>query len=157
MADLLISDLDPATALALTDLLELEQGAPPGNVGAKATLAQLRAFLRSKRPVTAVTFNAGGTSTVDCSAGNDFTLAMGAGNTTLAVSNLNGAGFVTEFELVVTQDGVGGRTLTLPASFKPLGGSDTAIATAANAVTVLSAKTFDNGTTWVYAMQERGA
>ena len=50
----------------------------------------------------------------------------------------------------------GGRTLTLPASFKALGGSDTAIASAAGAKTVLSAKTFDGGTSWVYAMQEVG-
>ena len=75
-------------------------------------------------------------------------------NATLAVSSLAGAGKVTEFEMQVTQDATGARTLTLPASFKALGGSDTAISTAANSVTILSAKTFDAGTTWRYAMQE---
>lgn len=151
MTDVLISDLAAAATLALTDLLELEQGSSPSNTGAKATLAQLRDLLRKKKPVTAVTY--GATSTVDCSAGEDFTLTL-TGNTTLAVSNLNGAGFVTAFELRITQDSAGSRTLALPASFKALGGSDTAIASTANAVTILSAKTLDNGTTWLYAMQE---
>lgn len=154
MTDVLISDLPVATALALADLIELEQGTTPANAGKKATLQQLRDLLRQKKPVTAVTFASGGTSTVDCSQGEDFTLDFGTGNTTLGVSNLNGAGFVTAFELRIKQDATGGRTLTLPAAFKPLGGSDTAIAAGANAVTVLSAKTLDNGTTWLYAMQE---
>lgn len=105
-------------------------------------------------PVTAVSIT-GGTATLDCGAGlaRNFTLSM-TGNAALAVSNLAGAGKVTEFELQITQDGTGGRTLSLPGTFKPLGGSDTAIALGANSVTVLSAKTFDNGTTWRYAMQE---
>lgn len=105
-------------------------------------------------PVTEVSIT-GGTATLDCGAGlaRNFTLLM-TGNAALAVSNLAGASKVTEFELQITQDGTGGRTLSLPGTFKPLGGSDTAIALGANSVTVLSAKTFDNGTTWRYAMQE---
>ena len=63
-----------------------------------------------------------------------------------------------EIEIEIKQPGSGGPyTFALPASFKALGGSDTAIATSANAVTVLSAKTFDNGTTWRYVMQESAA
>lgn len=98
---------------------------------------------------------ASGTVTLNCNGGRarNFTIAMTA-NATLAVSNLAGAGRATEFECLITQDATGGRTLTLPASFKALGGSDTAIASTANAKTLLSAKTFDNGTTWAYAMQE---
>lgn len=104
--------------------------------------------------ITAVTIS-GGNATLNCAGGSvkNFTLTMTA-NATLAVSNLAGAGKATEFEIEIKQDGTGSRTLTLPSSFKALGGSDTAIASAANAVTVLSAKTFDNGTTWRYAMQE---
>ena len=104
--------------------------------------------------ITAVTISAG-TATVNCNSGKNknFTLSMTA-NATLAVSSLAGAGKVTEFEMQITQDATGGRTLTLPAAFKALGGSDTAISNTANSVTVLSAKTFDNGTTWLYAMQE---
>ena len=105
--------------------------------------------------ITAVTISAG-TATVNCNSGKNknFTLSMTA-NATLAVSSLAGVGKVTEFEMQITQDATGGRTLTLPAAFKALGGSDTAISSTANSVTVLSAKTFDNGTTWLYAMQER--
>lgn len=96
-----------------------------------------------------------GTVTLNCNGGRvrNFTIALTA-NAALAVSNLAAAGRVTEFEVQITQDATGSRTLTLPASFKALGGSDTAIASAANAATILSAKTFDNGTTWRYAMQE---
>jgi len=96
-----------------------------------------------------------GTVTLNCNGGTvrNFTIAMTA-NATLAVSNLAASGRVTEFECQIAQDATGGRALTLPASFKALGGSDTAIAGAASSVTILSAKTFDNGTTWRYAMQE---
>jgi len=109
------------------------------------------AILRS--PVTALT-NSSGTVTVDCSLGRNFTLTLAANVTTLTLSNLAGAGYATEIEIEIKQDATGSRTFALPASFKALGGSDTVIAAAANAVTVLSAKTFDNGTTWRYAMQE---
>lgn len=96
-----------------------------------------------------------GVATVDCGHGmhRNHTLTL-TGNATLAVSNLAPAGLVTEFEVQITQDATGSRTLTLPGSFKALGGSDTAISTSANSVTILSAKTFDGGTTWRYAMQE---
>lgn len=104
-------------------------------------------------PVNALT-NSSGTVTVDCSLGRDFTITLAANVTTLSLTNLAGAGFATEIEIEIKQNGTGGFTFALPASFKALGGSDTAIASAANAVTVLSAKTFDNGTTWRYAMQE---
>lgn len=98
--------------------------------------------------------NSSGTVTVDCSLGKSFQLTLAANVTTLTLSNLAGAGKATEIEIEFKQNGTGGFTVALPASFKALGGSDTAVALAANAVTVLSAKTFDNGTTWRYAMQE---
>jgi hypothetical protein len=94
------------------------------------------------------------TVTVDCSLGSTFTITLTSSVNTLTLTNLNGAGFVTEVEIEIKQDGTGSRSFALPASFKALGGSDTSISSAANSVTVLSAKTFDNGTTWRYAMQE---
>lgn len=103
--------------------------------------------------VTALT-NSAGTVTVDCSLGKSFTITLAANVTTLTLTNLSGSGYSTEIEIEIKQNVTGGYTFALPASFKALGGSDTAIASAANAVTVLSAKTFDNGTTWRYAMQE---
>lgn len=106
-----------------------------------------------KSVVTALT--SGTTVTVDCSLGRNFTLTLGHNVGTLTLSNLAGSGFATEIEIEIKQPSSGGPyTFALPAAFKALGGSDTAIASAANAVTVLSAKTFDNGTTWRYAMQE---
>jgi hypothetical protein len=106
-----------------------------------------------KSVVSALT--SGTTVTVDCSLGRSFTLTLGHNVGTLTLSNLAGSGYATEIEVEIKQPSSGGPyTFALPAAFKALGGSDTAIATAADAVTVLSAKTFDNGTTWRYAMQE---
>jgi hypothetical protein len=47
--------------------------------------------------------------------------------------------------------------VALPASFKVTGGSDTAVQSAANAYTLLTLTTFDQGTRWEYAMQEIAA
>lgn len=72
--------------------------------------------------------------------------------TSLVLSNLPGTGKYAEYELHITQDGTGGRTFAIPASHKALGGSITAIGSAASKVTVLTASTVNNGTTWRYAM-----
>lgn len=153
MADVLISGLTAAATLAETDLIEVEQGSSPSNTSGKATLAGVRDYVNRKRPVTALAISSGVVN-IDLALGQNFTLALTANVTSITFSNLPGSGFAAEFELQITQDATGSRTLALPAAFKALGGSDTAIASAANAVTVLSAKTFDNGTTWRYAMQE---
>lgn len=123
----------------------------PVSAGTDVKLPLWKLFGMAVSPVTI----AGGVATVNCAAGfaRNFTLALTA-NAALAVSNLAGSGKISEFELQITQDAAGGRTLALPAAFKALGGSDTAISSAPNSVTILSAKTFDNGTTWRYAMQE---
>lgn len=99
-----------------------------------------------------------GTLTLDLAGGanKNFRLSALTGNATLAVTNLAAAGRVSEFECLISQGALGGHTLSLPAAFRPLGQSDTAIATAADAKTVLSAKTFDGGATWMYAMQDVG-
>jgi len=98
---------------------------------------------------------AGSVATVDCGHGlhRNHTLTL-TGNVTLALSNLAPAGYTTEGEIRIVQDVTGGRSLTLPGSFKPLGGSDTAVKSAANGVTILSYKTVNDGTTVEYAMQE---
>jgi hypothetical protein len=87
-------------------------------------------------------------------ASRNFTLLLTANVTSITFSNLPASGYVGEVEIQIKQDATGSRTLALPAAFKALGDSDIAIASAANAVTVLSAKTWDQGTTWRYAMQE---
>lgn len=100
--------------------------------------------------------NSSGTVTLNFSGKSKYigAITLSANVTTLAFSNLPGSGKYAEYELHITQDGSGGHTFALPASHKALGGSDTAIASVANAVTVLTASTVDNGTTWRYAMQE---
>ena len=100
--------------------------------------------------------NASGTVTLDFAGESKYigAITLAANVTTLAFSNLPGSGKYAEYELHITQDGTGSRTFAIPASHKALGGSDTAIASAANTVTVLTASTVSNGTTWRYAMQE---
>jgi hypothetical protein len=151
MANIKISALPAAAALAIGDLMALTQNIATVLTSGKVSLGDLRKFMQ-KRIITALT--SGTTVTVDCSLGSKFTLTLGHNVGTLTLSNLYGSGLATEIEIEIKQDGTGGRTFALPAAFKALGGSDTAIASAANAVTLLTAITFDNGTTWRYAMQE---
>lgn len=100
--------------------------------------------------------NASGTVTLDFAGKSKYigAITLGANVTTLAVSNLPGAGKYAEYELHIKQDPTTPRTFAIPASHKALGGSDTAISAAVGVTTVLTASTVDNGTTWRYAMQE---
>ena len=100
--------------------------------------------------------NASGTVTLDFDSKSRYVgaITLGANVTTLAFTNLPGAGKYAEYELHIKQDPSTTRTFAVPASHKALGGSDTSIAAGVNVVTVLTASTVDNGTTWRYAMQE---
>lgn len=100
--------------------------------------------------------NSSGTVTLDFASKSKYigAITLGANVTTLAFSNLPGAGNYAEYELHIKQDPTTPRTFALPASHKALGGSDTAIAAGVGVTTVLTASTIDNGTTWRYAMQE---
>lgn len=100
---------------------------------------------------------ASGVATVDCGQGlvRNFVLTL-TENATLALSNLAPTGCATEGEIRIVQDATGNRALTLPAAFKALGGSDTTVKSAANGVTILSFKTFNDGAVVEYAMQESG-
>lgn len=163
MADALISDLSAAVALAGADLLETEQGVTPNNHSKKITLTQLLAFMQANltfdpyaaTPVTALTPAA--TLNINLNGGKNrkFTISLNAtAITSITFSNLPAAGYVADIEVEIKQDATGGRAFPLPAAFKALGGSDTTVTTSSNTVTVLSAITFDQGTTWRYAMQE---
>lgn len=153
MTDVALSVLrtsNPAAPLDGSEILEVTQD----GASAAALLTDVHDYVHRFRPVNALAI-ASGVVNVDLSLGQNFTLALSANVTSITFSNLPSAGFASEIEIQITQDATGSRTLALPASFKALGGSDTSIASAANAVTVLSAKTFDNGASWCYAMQER--
>lgn len=78
------------------------------------------------------------------------------GNVTLALSNLAPDGYATDGEARIVQDATGGHSVTLPANWRPIGGSDTAVAIGPSAVTWLSFVSYD-GVNFSYAMQERGA
>lgn len=162
MADAMISDLSAAVSLALTDLIEVEQGSSPSNSSKHGTIQQLLDLItanlsldNSKNTVTDLVIS-GGVVNIDLAGGakKNFRLTL-TSNVTVTFSNLPAAGYVAEYDLEIKQNATGGWTYTLPASHKALGGSDTAIASAANAVTILSAKSWDQGTSWAYAMQER--
>lgn len=101
---------------------------------------------------------ASGVATLNCGGGlhRRHQIPALTGNITLALSNLAPAGYATEGEARIVQDATGGRTVTLPAGWKPIGGSDTAVAGGANAVTWISFVSYD-GVNFSYAMQERGA
>lgn len=152
MADVNINDLPAAASFTDADLLEILQGGVNKQLTGTLLKAWVQTFSR-KRAVVAAS-SASGALTLDCSAAQNFTVTLTENITSVVLTGLEGAGFVTEIEVEFKQDGTGGFTVELPAEFKALGGSDTAVASAANAVTVLSAKTFDNGATWRYAMQE---
>lgn len=101
---------------------------------------------------------ASGTATINCGHGlaRRHTLSL-TGNVTMALADCAPSGYATEGEVRIVQDATGGHTVTFPAGWKPLGGSDTAVDSAANAVTWLTFVSYDGGTTVSYAMQERGA
>jgi hypothetical protein len=106
--------------------------------------------------VTALSISSGVVN-IDCSLGDYFTLALTANVTSITFSNLPAAGKGASLAIQIQQDGTGGRTVALPASFKATGGSDVAVQAAANARTLLTITSFDQGTRWEYAMQEIAA
>lgn len=102
--------------------------------------------------VTALTISAG-TVNIDCALGDFFTLELNANVTGITFSNLPASDRAVSLALRVRQDGTGGRTVALPASFRATTGSDTAVQSAANAWTLVTLTTFDQGTRWEYTMR----
>lgn len=106
------------------------------------------------RSVVSTLTNSSGTVNIDCALGDYFTHTLAANVTSITFSNLPAAGHACTLSIQFTQDAATPRTVALPASFKALGGSDTAISATLSKVTVLVITTFDQGTTWRYSMQE---
>lgn len=155
MANATIGALTAASSLNLADKIELEQGTAPTNSSKYGTLQQVKDLIVPAQIPTAISTVApsAGTVTLDLAVSRNFIVNLTGNVTTLTLSNVPGSG-VVDIDIDFVQDATGGRTVSLPASFKALGGSDTVVDATANKVTVLSAKTKDNGTTWRYAMQE---
>ena len=93
-----------------------------------------------------------GAVTIDCNGGDFRTLLLTADVTSIAFANLPAAGEGKTIAIRIKQDATGGRTLALPSSFKKMGGSDTLVQPAADAVTILTLMTFDQGVRWEYSM-----
>lgn len=83
----------------------------------------------NKQVVVSVNATVGGTTTLDLSAGGIQNIAMGAGNTTIALSNVSvGQPFI----ISITQDSTGSRTVTWFSTIKWAGGSVPTLSTTAN-------------------------
>jgi hypothetical protein len=94
--------------------------------------------------------------TLDLETGNHFIVNHNANLITVTISNPPVSGKVGSFTLWLTQDATGGRTLTLPSSCKPYGGSFPTLTTTTNALNILSFCTKDGGTTWLYNLSWTG-
>ncbi len=94
-----------------------------------------------------------GSVNIDCALGDFFTLGLTGNVTALTFTNLPATGRAVSLAIRIRQDATGGRTLALPASFRATTGSDTAIQSAANAWTLLTITTFDQGARWEYTMR----
>lgn len=94
-----------------------------------------------------------GSVNIDCSLGDFFTLGLTGNVTALTFTNLPTTGRAVSLAIRIRQDATGGRTLALPASFRATTGSDTAVQSAANAWTLVTLTTFDQGTRWEYTMR----
>lgn len=89
----------------------------------------------------------GTTPTVDCNAGNVFTITL-TGNTTFTFSNAPASGTAYGMTVKATQDGSGTRTVTWPASVDWPGATAPTLTTDPNGVDVFTFFTEDGGTTW---------
>ncbi len=102
--------------------------------------------------VTALSISSGVVN-IDCALGDFFTLALTANVTSITFTNLPASGRAVSLGVRIRQDGTGGRTVALPTAFKATTGSDTAVQSAANAWTLLTITTFDQGARWEYTMR----
>lgn len=102
-----------------------------------------------------ITVPSAGVLTIDCGGGFNRRHQVSAltANAQISTSNVAPAGYATEGELRIAQDTVGGRQLTFPSTWAPIGESDSQLAQAPLAVTWLSYVSYD-GVRFSYVMQE---
>jgi hypothetical protein len=112
--------------------LSLQPSAGGGSSGGQETLDNLG--------------NITGAVTLAMASGSVFEGTL-TGNVTFTFSGAT-AGSAWSFTLFLTQDGTGGRSVTLPGSVVPLGGVMPVIGSAPGALTVLVFETLNAGTTW---------
>lgn len=101
--------------------------------------------------VTSTTYTPSGTTqTIDYTAGNAYQLDLesATGDVTITLSNPPATGTYGEIVIRVEQDSSTPRNLTWPASVKWPGGTAPTISTGADAVDIITLRTWDAGTTW---------
>lgn len=92
--------------------------------------------------------SASGTLTLDLSKNSNFYTTLHENVTTLTLSNLQ-SGKANFFTLMVEQNGTGGYTVALPASWKHPSGTAYVASSAAGAIDLVQGITYDGGTTWL--------
>lgn len=90
-----------------------------------------------------------GTLTIDTGLGGAFDVSLTANVGVLVLSNPAASPDVTRILVRFTQDATGGRTISLPASVKCVGGTAYVPTSAANAVDLVHLTTYNAGTTWM--------
>lgn len=95
-----------------------------------------------------IAVTAAATTTIDCSLGNVFAVAMNASITTLTINNVPASGRVYNMTLKLKQDGTGSRSVTWPASVKWAGGAAPTLTSGANKVDYITLYTDDGGANW---------
>jgi hypothetical protein len=149
------NDYTEAATLAAAD----QSGIVQAGVLKYFKLSTLLAWLSTRAIGSAVNALsiAAGTVTIDLALGDYFTLALTANVTSIVFTNLPVSGVGRTIMIRFQQDGTGGRTVTLPSSFKGVTGSDAAVQGGANARTILALTSFDQGTRWEYSMKALAA
>lgn len=103
----------------------------------------------SSRAIVTVATSTSGVLGIDWATGDYFTHTFDENITSWNFTNLpsspTGIALVIRFQ----QDPTTPRTMTWPASFRWVGGTDGVISNTTNAVDVLSLISFDQGTTWI--------
>jgi hypothetical protein len=107
-----VSALTAATALDGTEALPVVQS----STSKQATASQVKTYVK-KNTSTAASSSAG-TLTLNASLGDYFTTTLTENVTTLAFSNLPGAGLGCTLMLQITQHASSPKTFAWPASFK---------------------------------------
>lgn len=97
--------------------------------------------------ITAIT--AGANTNIDCSLGNNFDITLSSSINSLTFSNVPTNRRLFPCTLIFIQDGVGGRTISWPSSFRWSGRSSPLLTTAAGGIDIITMVTYDGGITWL--------
>lgn len=105
----------------------------------------------------ALTIASDGSLVIDWAMGDFRTLVMSRNVTSVTFANAPPTNEARSLVIRIVQDATGGRTFALPVVMKAMGSTDTAIQSPANAYTILTLLTFDQGARVEYAMCAGGA